>query len=38
VSIAAYDACPEGRLIDFEFTLRLVMGRVQYETKFEGID
>jgi hypothetical protein len=38
VSIAAYDDSPEGSVTEFEFTLRLVMGRVQYETEPDGID
>jgi hypothetical protein len=38
VSIAAYDDEPEGRDIEFEFTVIFVRGRVQYETAPEGID
>lgn len=37
VSIAAYEDSPEGSDIEFEFTLRLVTGRVQNETAPEGI-
>jgi hypothetical protein len=34
--MAAYEDVPEGSDTEFEFTLRLVMGRVQYETAPEG--
>jgi hypothetical protein len=38
VSIAAYEDEPEGSVIDPEFTVRLVIGRVQYEIASEGTD
>ena len=38
VSIAEYDDEPEGSVIEAEFTVRPVTGRVQYETASEGID
>ena len=38
VSIAAYEDSPEESDMVFEFTLRLVRGRVQYETELEGTD
>ena len=38
VSIAAYEDEPEGKVIEAEFTVRLVRGRVQYKIASEGID
>ncbi len=37
VSIAAYEDWPEGSVTEFEFTVTVVRGMVQYEVKPEGI-